>query len=243
MTKHQVITAMPSPSINEDHLTLDQFKKCLPPRTHGNITKELLDDINNLIDSTPLRESYRDNLLAYTSVLLEGRSSLRQYINAVRYVTFKLMNETNIAAYTKTFPARYQEMINNGWSAKDINSTVSSYSKNSLVVKIFEQSIVPTWILNQDMHQKALNTQADLMVNARSEKVRCDAANSILTHLKRPEASKVELDVTVKEDDSITELRKTTLDLVAQQRKMIQAGIMNAEETARQKIIEGELIE
>lgn len=227
---------------NDELLSLEQFKRCLPPKAQNSVTIEMVTTINDLIESTPLRESYRDNLLAYTSVLNEGRYSIKQYVNAVRYITFKLMGDTNITAYVKTFAERYQEMLDKNWSSKDIHSTISSYHKTQLITKIFEQSIIPTWILNQEMHQQALNTQAELMQNARSEKVRCDAANSLLTHLKRPEASKVELDVTVREDDSINNLRKVMTEHAEQIRESIKGGFMTADEAARQKIIKGEVV-
>ena len=93
------------------------------------------------------------------------------------------------------------------------------------------------------MFQKALNVQADLMVNANSEKVRSDAANSLLTHLKRPEVTKIELDVGLKEDKTIDGLRQATMALAASQRDMIKSGMMNAKEVAHSQIIEGEVVE
>jgi hypothetical protein len=78
------------------------------------------------------------------------------------------------------------------------------------------------------------------MVGAKSEKVRTDAANSLLVHLKQPETTKVHLDVRVKEDDSIKELRDVTMELVKQQRQMIEAGSMNAKQVAESKIISGD---
>ena len=117
-----------------------------------------------------------------------------------------------------------------------------AYNKNLLVAAVTEQMLVPSWLLNQGLFQKALNVQADLMLNARSEKVRTDAANSLLGHLKMPEVAKVELDVNVKEDDAISELRRSTLELVAQQRKMLEAGVMKVREAAEQKVVQGEIV-
>jgi len=84
--------------------------------------------------------------------------------------------------------------------------------------------LIPSYVLNQDMYQKALNVQAELMVTAKSEKVRTDAANSLLTQLKMPEVKKVELDIGIKEDSSINVLRTATLELVANQRLLMKAG-------------------
>jgi len=75
-----------------------------------------------------------------------------------------------------------------------------------------------------------------LMTTANSEKVRSDAANSLLTHLKAPEVKKIELDVGIKQDKTIEELRATTLDLVKQQREMLSGGTANAKQIAHSKL-------
>jgi len=218
------------------NLTEEQFKRVLPKKMRGSLKPELIDNINTLISDPHARECYRDNLLSYTSVMQDGKFKIEQYIDAVRYVSFKLLGSTNILAYTKAFPDRYQNFLNNGTSDRDIASYVSSYNKNKLVNLIYEQSLVPTHVLNADLYQKALNVQADLMTHAKSEKVRCDAANSLLTHLKVPETQKIELDIGIKEDSAIAELRASTLELVAEQRKIIEAGTMTAKDVAHSKL-------
>ena len=218
-------------------LTLDQFQLALPDKVKKSINQELIDQINNTLSDPEMYESYRDNLISYTKVMADGKFKVTQYIDAVRYVSFKLMGCTNIEAYTKTFPDKYQRFIQQGVQAKDIASYVTAYNKSKLVNLIFEQTLIPSHVLNQDLYQRALNVQADLMINAKSEKVRCDAANSLLTQLKVPEVKKVELDIGVKEDGSIAALRATTLELARQQRLMVESGAMNAQEVAHGKLI------
>ena len=218
-------------------LTLDQFQLALPDKVKKSINQELIDQINNTLSDPEMFESYRDNLISYTKVMADGKFKVTQYIDAVRYVSFKLMGCTNIEAYTKTFPDKYQRFIQQGVQAKDIASYVTAYNKSKLVNLIFEQTLIPSHVLNQDLYQRALNVQTDLMINAKSEKVRCDAANSLLTQLKAPEVKKVELDIGVKEDSSIAALRATTLELARQQRLMVESGAMNAQEIAHGKLI------
>ena len=218
-------------------LTLDQFQLALPDKVKKSINQELIDQINNTLSDPEMFESYRDNLISYTKVMADGKFKVTQYIDAVRYVSFKLMGCTNIEAYTKTFPDKYQRFIQQGVQAKDIASYVTAYNKSKLVNLIFEQTLIPSHVLNQDLYQRALNVQADLMINAKSEKVRCDAANSLLTQLKAPEVKKVELDIGVKEDSSIAALRATTLELARQQRLMVESGAMNAQDVAHGKLI------
>jgi hypothetical protein len=182
-------------------------------------------------------EAYRDNLMSYTSVMADGKFKMESYIYAVKYVSHKLMGATNIAAYIKTFPDKYADFVARGVDAKDIASYVTAYNKSKLVNLIMEQTLIPSYVLNQDLYQKALNVQADLMVNAKSEKVRSDAANSLLTQLKMPETHKVQLDVGFREDGSIATLRATTLELARQQRLMVEAGAMNAQQVAHTKLV------
>lgn len=218
-------------------LTVDQFRHALPDKVKKSVNQELIDQINATLSDPELFEAYRDNLLSYTKVMADGRFKVQNYIDAVRYVSHKLMGSTNIDAYTKTFPDKYARFMAQGVSAKDIASYVTAYNKSKLVNLIFEQTLIPSYVLNQDLYQRALNVQADLMVNAKSEKVRCDAANSLLTQLKQPEVKKVELDIGVKEDSSIAQLRATTLELARQQRLMLESGAMNAQEVAHSRLI------
>ena len=221
-------------------LTTEQFNQVLPPKMRKSVNPELLDSINKTMSDPVMRENFRDNLLSYTSVMANGKFKMDQYINAVKYVSFKLLGATNIAAYTRAFPDRYQGLVNRGASAKDISAYVPAYSHNKLVTLILEQTLIPTHIVNADLYQKGINVLADLMVNANSEKVRSDCANNLLTQLKPPEIKKIELDIGIKEDRSIQELRETTMELAAQQRKMIQSGMSDARDVAHSTVIIGE---
>lgn len=218
-------------------LTIDQFKTALPDKVKRSINQELIDQINTTLAEPELYEAYRENLLSYTKVMADGRFKVDSYIYAVKYVSHKLMGCTNIEAYTKTFPEKYDRFVQQGVLAKDIASYVTAYNKSKLVNLIFEQTLIPSYVLNQDLYQKALNVQAELMVSSHSDKVRCDAANSLLTHLKMPETQKVELEIGVKEDSSIAQLRAATMELARAQRLAMESGSSNAQEVAHTKII------
>ena len=223
-------------------LTEEQLKRAMPKSVRSRITPELLNDINGLMTDQQLRENFRDNLLSFTNVMSDGKWKIQDYVNAVRYVSHKLLGSSNIEAYTKTFPDRFQRLVSEGADEKTISSYSTAYNKTALVNKIMEQTLVPVHVLNADLHQKAINRLASLMMTANSEKVQADSAASLLTHLKPPETSKIELDVNVSKDKTMDELRDATLALAKQQRQMIEAGITSARDVAESKIIiEGEV--
>ncbi len=231
-------------------LTIDQFKKVVPKTLVSTIDQSLVDNLNKTMGNAEEKERFRDNLMSYAHILKEGRYKVSSYISAVKFVSLKHLGNNNEGAFIKTFPDRYQELLNAKVSSSQIQSYAANYCRTKLVTILLEQTLTPFYIVNADMYQKALNVQVTLMTTANSEKVRSDAANSILTHLKPPETRKIELDIGIKEDKSIVELRNTTLELVAQQRLALKAGINSVQEVAHSKlliandedIIEGEIV-
>jgi hypothetical protein len=220
-----------------DPLTVEEFKAALPDKFKKSINQDLIDRVNETLAHPELFEQYRENLLSFTRVISEGKFKLGDYINAVKYVGFKVMGLTNIDAYTKTFPEKMDRFHDENVAPKDIASYVTAYNKGILVNKLMEQTLVPTHILNQDLFQKALNTQAELMMHSKSDMVRTNAANSLLTHLKPPEKTKIELDVKMPENSVVNDLRTTLAALAAQQRQIIQQGGATARDMAHARII------
>lgn len=224
-------------------LTVTTLSEALPRQIRGKVDQELVDTVNQLVQDPEMREIYRDNLLSYTNVLEKGKFKLTSYLDAVRYVSYKLCGETNIKSYIKTFPDKYTNWKTSGVSDADIAKYVHAFNKSKLVNLIWEQSMVPFHVLNQDARQKALNVQVDLMMNAQSEKVRSDAANSVLTHLKPPETNKMELEISHKDSSELKDLRNAVQDLAIAQQRAIDSGMHNAKEVAHSVIIEGEVVE
>lgn len=224
-----------------DQLTVEEFKNSLPDKLRRGVTPEVAKNIVDTLNDPDMHETYRENLLTYSYVLQEGKFRMENYISAVKYVSQKLTGKTNKDAFFLTFPEKQARWAAEGVAEKDQASYITAYHKSKLVSTIMEQAIIPTWILNQDLYQKALNVQAELMQSANSEKVRCEAANSILTHLKAPETIKVKLDTTARTNSVIEQLRQTTMQLAEQQRLTIASGVQNAQQVAHSPVlIEGE---
>jgi len=224
-------------------ITKEVLVKVMPKNIKGKITDEFMNTLNGITGDDVVRESFRDNLLGYTSVMKDGKYKIESYVDAVKYVTYKLLGSSNVDAYTKTFPHRFQKLVNNGADDKTISSYVSAYNKNQLVNKIMEQTLVPMHVLNIDLYQKAINTQAELMMYANSEKVRSDSANSLLTHLKPTEVTKIAIDVKHGTDNVIDDLRASTMALAKQQQEMIEMNLVTVKEVAHSKLVQGEVID
>lgn len=222
-------------------LTVDQVAKALPANLKSAATQSLVDMVNNAVADPLVAEQVRNNFLSYTNVLKEGKFKTEDYLSAVTYVSFKLMGYSNQDAYFRTFPARHQALLAKGTTSKDMSAYVAAYHRGKMVNLIMEQSLVPSWVLNQDLYQKALNTQAELMVSSASDMVRTTAANSILTHLAKPKDQNFQLNIDVNESSGMNELRDALTRMAVQQQQLIQSG-MTTKEVAGQRIIEGEAV-
>lgn len=220
-------------------LTQEQVEKALPVTLRSAVTQSLVARINNAVSDPEEAQMVRENFLSYSTVLKEGRHKTEDYLSAVMYVSFKLMDMTNQEAYARAFPTRYAALLAKGMTAKDISAYVSAYHKGKLVNKIMEQALVPTWVLNQDLHQKAINHLAHLMLNAYSEKVQSDSANALLTHLAKPKEVGPLININVENASGVDEMRDMLTKMAKQQQELIANGV-TAKTIASQNIMDVE---
>lgn len=226
-----------------DLLTLEEVVNAVPTTLKNSITQNYVDKLNGITTDEIIRDNIQRNFISYTAILKEGKFKTEDYLYAVAYVSFKLMGYTDKDAWVKTFPDRYTKLVAQGIPDKTIASYVSIYKKGKLVNLIMEQSLVPSWVLNQHMFQEALNVQFDLMKNADSEKVRTEAANSLLTHLKKPEAAKNAVTINMNEQDQqgMSALADALNNLASSQRQAIVNGSMKTIDVASTRLVrEGE---
>lgn len=224
-------------------IELDALKDIVPRNQRGLVTQELVDKLNEWNEDPKLMDTYKENIMSYVGVLRDGKYKLTDYIHAVKYVSYKMMGFSDIDAYAITFPDRYQKLVDEGISRSDMSPYTSAYKKNKLVNAIIEQTLIPSHILNAPLHQQALNELAQIMVYGKSEMARVNAANAILGATKAPEAQKIELEIGVKKDSAIADLRKATEELMEQQKLAIMGGSVSVAQVAASTIIEADIEE
>ena len=218
-------------------LTVADVSQAVPANLKSAVTQQFVDTINNVVADPDVAQQVRDNFITYASVLRDGKYRMQDYLNAVTYTSFKMMDMSNHDAWCSTFPQRYQALVAAGKSKKDISSHVSMYAKGKLVAAVAEASFIPTWILNRDIQQKAINRLADLMMNAASEKVQAEAASSLLTHLAKPKETGPLVNINMAESSGMNEMKDMLENLARQQQALIQGGA-TTKEIAGQRIFE-----
>ena len=200
------------------------LQKTLPTHLRKFATQDLLDKIDALETNPVIADQIKDNLVSYTGVLNEPNASIQDYLNCIVYISHKMRGDTAVVCYAKTFPQRYAGLVARGETDKEISKYASAVEKGKMFVAIMQQAIVPSWILNQDVFQKAIRVQAELMVTATSEKVRCDAANSLLTHLARPKEVAPMVQINMGNNSELDSLKNAMVDLALNQQGRIVQG-------------------
>jgi hypothetical protein len=203
-------------------ITSEQLELALGSKRNW-ASQELVTTLNTL--ETDGADLVRENWLTHANVLREGTYSLDQYTTAIKYVSLKQMGHTNQQAYSIALAERYQELVAKGYDDQRISSHVSAYHKGALVQKLLAQSTVPLYMLYQDEAHKAIKTLVQVMTEPNASfKTRAEAADKLLNHVKRPEAAKIELEVSQKASDGMNELTTMMRELAQKQLAAIADG-------------------
>ena len=232
-------------------MTVEEFREALPAKKKKSVNRLIMLKINNILTDPEEASIFRDNLLTYTQILSAGKYRIGDYVNAVRYVGFKMMGYTQKDSYFKTFPDKIKRFRLQKVTDKTISSYIYAYNNTQLVNQIYEMASVPIYLVNAPALQKAINTQVEIMTDPEiSPMARTAAANSIMNHIKPPEKK----EVAPIEEEAGMSMHEQSLqvigNMVEAQRELIKQGgnileIVNAPIRVEDKsdVIDGEVIE
>ena len=213
-------------------LVLNRYKKKVPTKTK----EAVVSFVNNCINknNSTFSEYYRDLFVDSIGSIFSknSRISLMEYAKACQFVSYRAAGDTKTAAYIKCFPEKVQRMQREGQPTGHLHKYADMYSNNKTVVEVFARSLVPSHLMYQDLYHKAIKVTADIMINEDvSPKVRAEAANNLMTHLKQPEIAK--LDIKVDGGSLVEQFIGGMRDLAEQQRKMIEVGQQTVSDISR----------
>ena len=221
-------------------LTVAELKDVVPNQHRSKITADFVDTINNMVADPDTAEVYLKNIITYSNVLQEGRFKLNDYMNAVLFVSHKMLGLSSMAAYQRVFPAKCQAMVARNVSQKDMQSYASAFNGNKLVTLIYEQTLIPDHIMYASVRHKAIAAQANLLQSS-NEHVVQKAADSLMNHLKAPESAKISIEMGAKDSGVLADLTSALNMLSKKQSDAITLGSHSVKEIAHSRIIEGEL--
>jgi len=204
--------------------TYEELQDIVPKKQKSLITEDMVTKISDIASDPLCGDEFKNNMISYSTVLGSGKYSIEEYSNATQFVTLLMLNHKDIDAYKIVFPERYLRLTTKGLTRSQISAYATNFKVTKLVSAILEQTMIPTHILNAPMYQEALNHSRYLMLNARSETVQQKAAETIMTQLKSPEASKLEIDISVNKADVVNENEDFMREIAKQKLELMALG-------------------
>ena len=216
----------------KEPITLEQLQKTFPKKKNsiGEKTVELINA--TLTDPEFNGTDLIQTLHTFENVMYNNSAAMEEYVNAVRFCAYLETNGDNITdAFKKTF--YYRDFVKNGIDKpsnspeySSITAAASRYRKNKLVVDILAMADVPLYLLFQGHRYKAVEVLASEMMTAPLSKDRIAAAEKLLTHVKPPENSKLELNIGLNSNamDMASSLNEQLIQLATQQKALLEQG-------------------
>jgi len=233
--------------IKSNRLTKETLKKHLPKGTSHQVTDEVMNMIYQMEDVTGMEQKDLEfELLSNMNIAKELKVDLDDYVNALKYVVCQ-RTMSNRKAWELVFPDRLAKAEaklaeNEAKKARgekyvevNIDSMVSNYNKNKVVVKLTSQLMIAAHIQYAPMFHAAIKKQFDLMngkaaPNANGEPmtvtphVQHMAAKELALLTQAPEEAKIEVDINVNQGSIIDEYEKAIGMMAEAKMKAIEEG-------------------
>jgi hypothetical protein len=232
----------PAPTVIFNEFSIEDVRKIMPK--NYKVTTHDVSLLNSLSNDPELHDSIKSNFMSFTDVLLNTGKGIRginthKYLKAVQFSSYRLLGDNATIAWKKTFPdrlARYEER-GAAWS---IPQVAYAYNKSMLVTKITQQTLVPSYILNNGFFQEALNTQVGIMRDTSvSPRTRVTAAESVLKYTEIPPelaANGMTEGGSVGNASVIELLAQAASDLAKTQRELVSGGFKTSKEIAGERV-------
>jgi len=205
-------------------MTLVELKELMPAKKKKFMNQELVDLINEAEVRGDFEGEFEKKVISYSSVLTQGRYKTSDYIAAVEFCTYYLSGDEQAEAYVKTFPDRVRRRVLEGKSPYATGAP-SMYYSGHLVQAIMAQAQMNVRMRHYNKIDFAVETLYELCTSRTStDRIRMESADKLLTQLKEPETSKVELEIGIKRDESGEALEKKMREMGAMQKAMFTEG-------------------
>ena len=205
-------------------MTLDELKVLMPAKKQKFMNQELVDMINDAENRGDFEGEFERKVISYSSVLTQGRYKTGDYIAAVEFCTYYLSGDEQAEAYVKTFPAKVKRRVLEGKSAYATGAP-SMYYGGQLVQAIMAQAQMSVRMRHYNKIDMMVETLFDLATSKMStDRIKMESADKVLTHLKEPDQSHVEIEVGIKKDESGIALEKKLMEVATMQKAAFEKG-------------------
>lgn len=235
-------------------LTVADVQKALPTKKNT-ITKEAVAIINASLNDPEFQgESLLQSASIYEGILKGTRSSVPEYLNAIRFCAYMSTNGSSYTeAYKKVFIDRdfVRERINlpsESPKYAELTSAASRYRRTKLVVDLLTASQMPLDLMFTGQRYKAIGVLANVMENAKYDRDKINAAKELLAATKGADNIKLDLGTSAVSESAVELLNIQLAEVAAKQRDLIASGVstlteIGSMEVKERVIVDGEYVD
>lgn len=199
-------------------------------------SEEVLSKIEEACEgcSEDLASYIEENIVTYISCVEGLRSRPEAYINAVKYCSMRLMGESIVESWKRTFPRRCERIAEEcrgeeKWIEYKIKNNADYYNKTVLVTKIMGMSLVPSWIVNAQYYQEGINKLVEIIRDdsVRNGMVKVRACEALINATKKPDIIEQKIEIGSNIDvggEMMKELREVTEKLAVVLKDELKSG-------------------
>lgn len=218
-----------------ESLTVESVKRAVGRNRVRYVDEEFVETLKKSLKESQIEGIYAENFFGWIDCI--GSNTLMSYVNAVKFVSWKLYGLTDINAYRATFPDRFARFVEEKKSRDYINGFASMYSRGKLVVELMKRTLIPSYVLNAPVFQEAINKLVEII---RDDSVKpmpkIKACETILNYTKQPEVIEGNLKIDLGRNDMIGELRDVTEKLAGTIMEGLNRGGITLGEVAKRKL-------
>ena len=210
--------------------------QCAMPSKKNTVTQEIADIINKVQQEPEFQgETLLQTMVTYQNVLQTAKVGIKEYISAIRFCAYLIgMDDNYTEAYKRVFYERKfvqdrMQLATDDPRYGELTSAASRYRRSKLVVDILTLSQIPMEIMFAGMRYKAVGVLANVMMTAKYDRDKIAAASQLLLATKSDNI-KVDLDINVKENTAVTDLRAQLAQMAATQVAYLESGTATLKE-------------
>lgn len=235
-------------------VTVEELKNAIPAKKNT-ITQEMVDLINKVQKEPEFQgESLAKTMITYQNVLKGVKGGLMEYLNAIRFCAYIVsMNDNYTEAFKRVFSDRdfVKKRTNvppGSTEYSELSSAASRYRRSKLVVDILTASQVPLGMLFLGHQHDAVGVLYDVMMTAKLDRDKINAAKELLAAVKLPESQKIEIDMSVKENSAVQQLNDQLAAMAVRQKMLLENGVNTLDDFGALKVkeesfVDGEIVD
>lgn len=220
---------------------VEEVKKIYPKSVSMPVIQKITDVLNAgfMGEQDFIAEFIREQMIDCMGVLGENKAfNVTQYVNAVRFVSYKHLGESTVGAFAKTFPDKIKKLEAQGVPKEHIYAYASRFARSKLVVNIEAIQKIPIHIMFKGTQYEAINTLVGIMRGEPdnnnkipSHKVRMEASLGLIRELKDPaEVGNKGITVSIPEGSTLSNYLDTVNKLASTMVEQLQEGKMTLNE-------------